>query len=219
MRNNLVLLVSLFAFSCHALAKEYGHYDPMKILTVTKSSNGEQYGLDLLYIDRVIRDLSIHAGRYPTRFDSDDDKQRARNDVRVISGMLDVVVEDPGVGGDLLKRSSILNSIGKNLDVPGTAKRADRDFRNLLRRYPDDPHSNYLYGSFLGGSNKTNEAIPYLKRAVELGIADAYFALGMAYVMKKDDKAAISYFEEYKEHKPDGRDVTGIIKAIRSGNI
>ncbi len=41
-----------------AVAQEYGQYDPQKLLTLTKTADGEKYGFDLQYLDLIVDDLA-----------------------------------------------------------------------------------------------------------------------------------------------------------------
>ncbi len=219
MKPNIVILSLLLLFSRSSFAQEYGVYDPIKILVVTETSAGKKHSLDLKYLDQIIDDLSLHAKNYPPKFANESDKQRATRDVKTLSGMLDALVDTPQASPELLKRTSLLNSIGHNLDVPGAAQKADRDFQNLLKQQPDNPTANFAYGAFLGSSNQSDKALPYLERSAKSGYSDAYYALGMAHLMQNNTELALENFESYKSHRPDDQSVEQIIIAIESGNI
>ena len=98
-------------------------------------------------------------------------------------------------------------------------EKADRDFQNLLKQQPDNPTANFAYGAFLGGSNQSDKALPYLERSAKAGYSDAYYALGMAHLMQNNTELALENFESYKSHRPDDQSVEQIITAIKSGNI
>lgn len=219
MKPSIVILSLLLLFSGSSFAQDYGIYDPIKILVVTETSAGKKHSLDLKYLDQIIYDLSLHAKNYPPKFASESDKQRATRDVKTLSGMLDALVDTPQASPELLKRTSLLNSIGHNLDVSGAAQKADRDFQNLLKQQPDNPTANFAYGAFLGGSNQSDKALPYLERSAKAGYSDAYYALGMAHLMQNNTELALENFESYKSHRPDDQSVEQIITAIKSGNI
>ncbi len=219
MKPNIVILSLLLLFSRSSFAQEYGVYDPIKILVVTETSAGKKHSLDLKYLDQIIDDLSLHAKNYPPKFANESDKQRATRDVKTLSGMLDALVDTPQASPELLKRTSLLNSIGHNLDVPGATQKADRDFQNLLKQQPDNPTANFAYGAFLGSSNQSDKALPYLERSAKSGYSDAYYALGMAHLMQNNTELALENFESYKSHRPDDQSVEQIIIAIESGNI
>lgn len=219
MKPSIFLLILITLISSSSFAKEYGVYDPKMILTVTETNTGKKYGLDLNYLDKIINDLSVHARNYPPKFDSENDKQRATKDAEILSGMLDTLVNNPKASPDLLRRTSLLNSIGHNLDIPGSAQKADRDFQNLLNQLPDDPAANFAYGAFLGGANQGSKALPYLEKSAKAGFTDAYFSLGMAYLAQNNTELSLKNFEIYKKYNPNDQDVNKIIEAVKSGNI
>jgi len=219
MKPSIFLLILLAFLSGSSFANEYGVYDPKMILTVTETNAGKKYGLDLKYLDQIINDLSVHAKNYPPKFDNENDKQRATNDTKILSGMLDTLVNNPKASPDLLRRTSLLNSIAHNLDIPGAAQKADRDFQNLLNQLPDDPAANFAYGAFLGGANQGSKAFPYLEKAAKAGYTDAYYALGMAYLTQNNTDLALKNFEIYKSHNPNDQSVVKIMEAIKNGTI
>lgn len=202
-----------------AVAKEYGQYDPQKLLTLTKTVDGERYGFDLQYLDLIVGDLAVHARDYPPQFDHDGDKKRAIVDVQIISGMLEVLTSAPDVSPDILRRSSLLHSIGHNLDIPGAAEKADRDYQKLLQQLPDDAAANYGYGLFLVGAGRGSQALSYLSKAAQAGAVDAYYALGLVYLTQHNNEAALKYLTQYQQLKPNDSQVGQIIAAIKSDSI
>jgi predicted Zn-dependent protease len=212
-------LLSLFLASSFAYAKEYGNYDLKRILTVSESPAGKKYGIDVNYLDQILNDLAFHAKNYPPKFDTSYDQQRATKDVKTLSGMLDTLVKGPSPNTDILLRAGFLNSIGHNLDIPGSAKKADIIFQKLLTVAPSDPRGNYMYGTFLSGAGKPKEALPYLEKALSVGVVDASYALGMTYLSLGDKQKALENLEAYRQRKPNDKNVTKLIEAIRNGKV
>ena len=89
-----VTLLLFFTFYL-AQAKEYGNYDPKGMVTFLETSSGKQAGIDLNYLDQILNDLGLHATNYPPQFDTPQDRQRAIQDVKTLSGMLDILLNDP----------------------------------------------------------------------------------------------------------------------------
>lgn len=202
-----------------AVAKDYGHYDPVLILTVTENSFGRKHGIDTIYLDRILDDLAFHAQNYPPQFDSPQDRQRAVRDIKTLSGMLNILVNGQSPHPDILLRAGHLNSIGYNLDVPGSGERTRTCFKKLFETAPSHPQGNYLYGIFLAGAGKPGEAIPYLERAFRAGVTDAAYSLGMVYISMSEQQRALEYLGIYHQRRPNDKHVVKIIEAIRSGNI
>lgn len=216
-------IIALFCFlqfiANASYAEMYGNYDVKKILIVTETESGQKKGVDLRYLDSIINDLGKHASVYPPRFDNAADLQRAKADARSLSGVLDILVDTPTASTDLLKRSSLINSIGFMLDIPGSADKADRDFRNLLNQMPDDTFANYRYGVFLADSNQGSKALPYLEKSAKAGVKQAYYSLGMAYLSQQNTELAVKNLEIYKGLMPNNGQIEGLLDAIKSGNV
>lgn len=210
----LVLLVT-----STASAREYGTYDPKRLLTISETPSGKKYGFDGGYFDRMLNDLSSHARNYPPQFDTPQDQQRATQDVKALSGMLDILINVPAPSPELLVRAGYLNSIGHNLNIAGAAEKANSIFQRLLADTPADPRGNFMYGTFLAGVAKPKEALPYLEKALAAGVIDAAYALGMTHLTLGDKEQALRNLADYKRRRPADGDVDKLIDAIRNGKI
>lgn len=213
----LAFLVVLTTSSVNA--REYGNYDPKRLVTVSETPSGKKYGFDGAYCDQMLNDLSAHAKNYPPQFDTPQDKQRATQDAKALSGMLDILINVPTPNPELLVRAAYANSIGHNLDIPGAAEKANSIFLKLLAAAPSDPRGNYMYGTFLAGVGKPKEALPYLKKASSVGVVDAAYGIGMTYLTLGDKEQALKNLEDYKRRKPSDGSVDKLIDAIRNGKI
>lgn len=214
-----ILTVFVLLAVLSASAKEYGSYDPKKLLTVTEKPSGKEYGFNTAYLDEILNDLSAHAKNYPPQFDTPQDKQRATQDVTALSGMLATLTDVPIPNLELLLRTGYLNSIGHNLEIAGAADKANSIFQRLLAASPSDPRGNYMYGTFLAGLGKSKEALPYLEKALSVGVADAAYAIGMTYLALGEKEPALRSLEDYKHRKPSDTNVEKLIDAIRNGKI
>ena len=76
-----------------------------------------------------------------------------------------------------------------------------------------------MYGTFLAGAGKPKEALPYLEKALSVGVVDAAYAIGMTYLTLGDKDRALKNLEDYKRRKPSDRNVDKLIDAIRNGKI
>lgn len=217
---NKYLLTILIFFACtNTYGKEYGNYNPKRMLTVSETSDGKKYGLDGSYLDQMLNDLASHAKNYPPQFDTPQDRQRATQDVTLLSGMLDILINAPTPNLELLARAGFLNSIGYNLSIAGSGEKTNSIFQKLLSAAPSDPRGNYMYGTFLAGAGKQKEALPYLEKALSVGVVDAAYAIGMTYLALGDKGKALERLEDYKRRKPADGNVDKLINAIRNGKI
>ena len=218
MRKLILVIIAALAIPI-ANAKEYGNYDLKRLLTVTEMPSGKKYGFDGAYLDQILNDLSAHAKNYPPQFDTPQDQQRASQDVKTLSGMLDTLINSPTPNIELLVRAGHLNSIGHNLKIPGMAEKANSIFLRLLTAAPSDPRGNYMYGTFLAGTGKPKEALPFLEKALSVGVVDAAYTIGMTYLTLGDKEQALKNLEDYKRRKPSDGSIDKLIDAIRNGKI
>lgn len=215
----LIFLLAAFAATFPSHAREYGSYDPKRIIVSSDTAAGQKHALDSAYLDRMLNDLSAHARNYPPRFDTPQDRERAVRDVKILSGMLDILLEGPNPHPELLSRAGFLASIGHNLDIVGSAQKADGAFRKLLASAPGDPRGNYMYGTFLAGVGKPKEALPYLEKALSVGVTDAAYGLGMVHLTLGDNAKALEYLQVYKSRNPNDGNVDRLMDGIRSGKV
>jgi TonB family protein len=197
----------------------YGSYEPKRILTVTETSSGKTYGIDTKYLDQILNDLGGHAKNYPPHFDTDQDKLRAVQDIKMLSGMLDILINGPSPNLEILWRAGFLNSMGHNLDIAGSAEKASTIFKNLLAMFPSDPRGNYMYGTFLAGIGKPKDALPYLEKALSVGVTDAAYTLGMTHLSLGNKESALVNLEAYKQRNPNDINVNKLVDAIRNGKV
>jgi hypothetical protein len=130
----------LLQLSAVAFSKEYGHYDVVKVISVTGASTpNPQATVEVAYLNQILDDLESHAGLWPPQFDSADDRHRAEHDVAVLSDRLKIIAEQFAHSPPMLLRVGALNSIGNNLDIPGCFEKAEAAFTKLLEQTPDDP--------------------------------------------------------------------------------
>ena len=76
-----------------------------------------------------------------------------------------------------------------------------------------------MYGTFLAGVGKPKEALPYLEKALSVGVIDAAYAIGMTHLTLGDKEQALKNLEDYKLHKPSDGRADQLIDAIHNGKI
>jgi predicted Zn-dependent protease len=200
-------------------AKEYGTYDPKKIVTITETAAGKTFGIDAAYLDQMVNDLASHAKNYPPKFDTAEDKARATNDVKVLAGMLEILVSKPPIDNGLLLRAAFLNSLGHNLQVSGAADKANAMFQALIKATPTDLRANLMYGNFLGSAGKAKEALPYLEKALSLGANEAAYSIAVSNIALGNKTKAIESLELYLKGNPKDQTALRLLDAIRQGKI
>ncbi len=202
-----------------ALAIPYPDNNPKDMLIKQETSTGSKFSIDVAYLDKMLKDLSIHAKNYPVQFDSESDKDKAIRDVKALDYTLSIINESPKSNPSMLLRQAQLNSIGHNLDVAGSAEKADKLFQSIIDITPENSLANYYYGVFLAGSGQASKAIPLLHKAAAANLYDAYFSLGMAYLSMNNTPAALENLEKYKSFSENTSNIDKIIDAIKSGSF
>lgn len=218
-RSALVASIICFGGSSSLFGQAYGTYELEPL--VGKGGTGSEMDPNgkMKFLEQVLRDLANHAIDYPVHFDSPSDQERAAKDVLKLSAWLDTLINVPNPPIYFLKRSAILGSIGHNLDIPGMGQKADLIFQKWLSMRPDDPAGNQMYGAFLGGAGKAKEAIPFLEKAVSLGVPQAPYSLGIAYLHLGDKERATKSLKTYLDKHPDDKKTRELYDAIASGRV
>ena len=218
--HRLLISIVLALFAVLVQAKEYGHYDVRSIFSLSEAPGGQHsVTFDLPSLDQILGDVGSHAELYPPHFDSIEDRQRATSDVSGIAKLLDPMAGNFLRNPELLLRLGYLHTLGHNLDIAGSDKKAVDAFTALLTLAPDDRRGNLRYGMFLATTTKVADAIPYLEKAKSLGVIAAEYPLGMAYVAVGNRTKALENLEGYSKRVPGDENVVKIIDAVRKGDI
>ena len=216
------LIVITVALTCAAAQPqkgyvEYGDYDARKCLKVAKAEDGKE-SLDLKCVDGIMDDLARHAKGFPPQFRSKKEQERAERDVKTLSAMFAPIAAKDDAEVEILLRAGFLSSMGHNLDIEGSAEKAINYFERLLKKEPDHVKGNHLYGIFLAATaTKQKESVKYLEKAYQLGVVDAAFTLGFAYLILGDKQKSLEYFEAYVRSRPDDERAKNMIEMIKSG--
>jgi tetratricopeptide (TPR) repeat protein len=214
-----IIIAASFLTAQPTKQQPYNRFNPELILIKPDKEKGTGPAVNGGYLDKWIDELSHHAKNYPVSFANEDDKRQAFKDAEFLIKILDMLNEPPESNAEFLRRAGFVNSMAHNLDVPGAAKRANDYFQKLLKLAPEDPAGNYMYGAFLGSVGKAGASIPFLLKADSLGISNAPYSLGMAYLMTGDNKKSIEYFEKYLKLVPEDKSVPQFIEAIKAGRV
>jgi tetratricopeptide (TPR) repeat protein len=221
---NLLLFVATFcavtAAPSHEL-KEYGNYDLQSAFSAVTAADGSQgYRIDAELIDQVVEDLASHAADYPPKFRTKEEQTRATRDATVLVELFEILARDDDAATVLLLKAAFVDRIAFNLDIKGAPEKAVHNYERALKREPDHPRANLSYGIFLAGTGALQKkSLPYLEKALKLGLGDARYTLGVVHLTLGDKEKAIEYLEAYQKTRPNDERSTQIIAAIKSGNI
>ena len=199
----------------------YAEHDMLKMLgTRTDEEGHEQHFLDVQFVGSVYEDLALHAQNYPPTFRSDAERVRATRDADILSRTLDEVLKDGDPPDQVLLLAARAHALAHNLDVREAGARASRTFERILAKDPKNAQAHFHYGAFLAASgSRPDDALAHLKQATELGVDDAWYALGMHYLALGDREKAISCFETYTQRRPADQSARKMLEGLKSGKI
>jgi hypothetical protein len=213
-----VMAVLLLQSGAVAQAKEFGHYEIDKVVSLAAPATPAAT-VNVAYLDQILDDLGAHARTFPAHFDSVADRRRAERDVAALSSLLDPSSGNFAHSPEILLRLGLLYAMGHNLDIPDSADKAVTAFTALLDLTPYDPQANYQYGAFLAATTRTGSGIPYLERAKSGGVVDAEYWLGMSYLAVGDKAKAKANLESYAKRVPKDQNAARMLDAIRNEKV
>ena len=93
-------------------------------------------------------------------------------------------------------------------------------YQKLMARTPDDPVANFQYGSFLAENDTLRpQSVPYLEKAVSLGMKKANYTLGITYIAMGQNEKGLGYLQQYSTDYPNDLQAKSLIAAVKSGAI
>jgi len=190
------------------------------LVTETTPDGKVKQHLDLPVVDGFLHTLSEHADRYPPQFDNDAERTDASDKLTHLTAIL--AGQDTGdkVDLDILRREAFAYSMSCNMELPEGCSKATLSYRRLLKRTPDEPGANYLYGAFLAGMpSRLHEAEGYLKKALKLGVKRANYTLGVVYLDLNEKQKALEHLQQYAIDFPDDANAPKLIDAIKNGKL
>lgn len=184
MRKKLSALAVLLAFCLHSLQSTAAEFQ-------------------LAHIDRFLNELSPHALRYPTNFESKSQYDKYSKNLTDILSQMDSMLPKFQRDTEFLFQYSLANSMGHNMDIPGAAEKSISGYSQLLALAPNDKRANYYFGSFLSATTLYEESPPFLLKAIELGEEEAHYTLAFIYIKEGKQSEALSEFKAYLKVNPD----------------
>ncbi len=181
--------------------------------------HAEARDISLSEIDATLAVIVPHARGYPPNFASDEQRLEITGKLRDLLSLLDAASRGYPDDNELLFRVAFANAMGHILDVPGCDQRAIAAFERLLGREPGNKRANFYYGIFLSQTTLSAKSIPFLQRAVELGMPQAHKNLGYVYMAQRDAERALVEYKAYLAVDPDNAEVKKIISELERKGI
>lgn len=217
-RKTLLLAAALAVLASHAAP-----YQPIDIDTIIVKNDSGQSSANIGAYAQAVNHLAKHAGDYPPKFDSEEDREKAVKDVQFLAALADMLGESARKQGDIavLKLNAQLYWIGHNLDQPGLAQQADESFAAWLKHAPDADKAEVSewYGRFLASSAQGERAKPLLQSAYDSGRKESALPLAMVNISQGDKAAAETLLREYTQNFPQDTQAQKLLEAVESGQV
>jgi hypothetical protein len=192
-----------------------------EVVVTNTGAEGKTTGtLDLPVLDYFLQAIAGLTEQYPPHFDNAAERADVTDKVTRLTTLLSELDEGSTVDINILRREAFAYALAYKLDLPGSGDKANELYQRLLKQTPDDPAANFLYGEFLAGTAKLqSQGIPYLRKALKLGIKQANYTLGLVYVSGGDTKQGLACLQQYSADFPADQRVKAVIAAVKSGDI
>ena len=189
------------------------------VVTRTDENGKTVSQLDLGVLDYFLATIS----GYSESDASEVNDARKHDVVNKLGRLAQMLTElDKGADADvnILRREALAYTLAYNLGFQSTAPQADALYQRLLKAEPDEPADNYLYGAFLARADATREkSIPYLDKALKLGVKKANYTLGLVYITQGKNQQALACLQQYSADYPKDQRAKRLIAAVKNGDI
>lgn len=164
--------------------------------------------LDVTDIDDFLSIAEGKARHYPPHFANRQERSGYENKLKTISQQLDTLAANPNASFDVLIRAFKASVMGRNLDLGSSYTTKSLTYaQRLLKINPNDPEANFWFGFGLSEGGGQSEAIPYLNKAMQGGLQEAYLSAANNYIALEQKKNAIQTLKNYKIKFPDEAEV------------
>lgn len=190
------------------------------VVTSTGADGKTTNSLDVAVVDYFLQTISGRVDQYPIVFANNAEKVDVIDKLRRLTALLSELDTGPSVNLDILRREAFAYGLANDLDFPDAGRKANDLYQRLLQQTPDDPAANYLYGSLLASNDSLRaQSIPFLEKAVKLGMKKANYTLGVAYIAMGKDQQGLACLQQYSTDFPDDQRAKSLIAAVKSGAI
>jgi predicted Zn-dependent protease len=153
-------------------------------------------------LDAQLAALRVHAGNPPPRFKNDAQLQAARADALRLAISLTEATASSDISAELTLRSAIALSIAHNFGAPEASAMADARFERALAKAPELPAGLLEYGIHLANTNRPQEALVPLRRAVAHGDDNARWPLAISLASLGQRAEALTELDALQASQP-----------------
>ena len=195
-------------------------YPLSAVVADQKDADGKPtHALNIQVLDYFLHAIAAYASgdRLPPSEAAKDD---ILNKLTRLTALLVELDQGPSTDVNVIRREALAYDIASQFGFGGAAEKADGLYKRLLDQDPDEPGTNLLYGGFLARSDASRErSIPYLQKAVQLGVKQANYTLGVVYVTENKKPEALAALRQYTHDFPKDQRAQHLLDSVKSGDV
>ena len=167
-----------------------------------------QNEIDITAIDDFLQMVEGKARHYPPQFTDRQERRGFESKLKEVSTQLDNLAANDNASFDILIRAFKAGVLGRNLDLGSSYTTKSLNYvKRILKMNANDPEANLWFGYSLSEGGGQKEAIPYLDKAIKLGVQEAYLSSANNYLSMEQTKNAIQTLKNYKIKYPEEGEV------------
>ncbi|MDQ9022982.1 hypothetical protein RFI02_17905 [Acinetobacter sichuanensis] len=164
--------------------------------------------IDITAIDDLLQMVEGKARHYPPQFIDRQERRGFESKLKEVSAQLDSLAAAPNASFDILIRAFKASILGRNLDLGPAYTTKSLDYaQRILKINKDDAEANLWFGFSLSEGGGQKEAIPYLNKAMNAGVQEAYLSSVNNYLWIEQKKNALQTLKNYKVKYPEEAEV------------
>jgi tetratricopeptide (TPR) repeat protein len=159
--------------------------------------------IDITDIDDFLNMVEGKARHYPPRFSDRKERRGFEYKLKQVSAQLDTLAAAPNASFDVLLRAFKAAVMGRNLDLGSAYTTKSLNYaQRILKMNANDAEVNFWFGFALSEGGGHREAVPYLDKAMQAGIQEAYLSAANNYIAMEQKKNAVQTLKNYKVKYP-----------------
>lgn len=164
--------------------------------------------VDITAIDDFLQLVEGKARHYPPRFTDRQERKGFESKLKETTQQLDTLASKDNASFDVLIRAFKASVMARNLDLGSVYTTKSLTYaQRILKLNKEDAEANFWFGFALSEGGGQREAIPYLDKAMKLGVQEAYLATANNYIAMEQKKNATQILKNYKLKYPQEAEV------------
>lgn len=164
--------------------------------------------IDVTEIDDFLQLVEGKARHYPPRFTERQERKGFEAKLKELTQQLDTLASRDNASFDVLIRAFKASVMARNLDLGSVYTTKSLTYaQRILKINKEDAEANFWFGFGLSEGGGQREAIPYLDKAMQAGVQEAYLSAANNYIAMEQKKNAIQTLKNYKIKYPQEAEV------------